>query len=1300
MTYINFLFEGHDKEKYTINAEEVFAPYLILILDNYGRLYFGYIVNKELTELPLKKDNKKINLKGTLKISIKSENSSNNQQQNDFNVLNDKSLKPGKIFERKEIKQENNNIINKNLNFEENNISPLYKNFLNNIDKKNEGIENNIIKNLNLQDNNPGENINKNKLNEEQIQIKIKKGNNDVIEKSNDLININQFECHSNYKTFLDKFQKNQENKLNIETFSESDSEYVPIKSLNIINKQCEKVYKNDKIEDFKTHSIKENIGIDSQWYKEEIEKYKSQKARLLELREEEKKILLDKFEKDSKELKEETKKIIEDRLAQNEKQISELKKISLKLVEMEEIKAKKNLEDAEKNREDKIILINDLKEKMFNESKKNFACNLEIYLEVIKNKVNYFVQQTEKLNIIQDNIKQSTNLFHNIELEIEKFNLFKKEVKDKINSYHQIDYNSNIEYLNERFNNLIEIIIKKEKNFLNEEIEEFILNNQLNLSEGNKNKVLEIKKRYEKLIGYFKQKILKFKEQYDQINKLIEKFSNNQNINNLLELNNKYEGSFNKFVQIYPQDLQVNCFNKKSQTNIRTLNFNFNKKKFKFTRESENSNLQKNSISNYDETAHTKIFEEIMKEYEFEYNNLKDKFENNKKEFNNLKNLEGKKNYINKEISISGQLNFNFNKNVCSETAIKNLYKNHKYNNLCSQDPFNNIDLFNELKKNISKVLQNHIPIVEYLDDSGDDFDDIFNKNKDVSTNNFCDYNPIANSQDFQLYKESEFVNIFSYKDLNDLYIKYRDDFNLEKIIENGEKKSKEENEKNKSFTSFTSKKQDKVEDENREVIKKPKEKLNSSLNYINKNSQLPENLIVQIKNSDSTNMNFSKNNNLSDEVKKEQKVNALLYEKNKMQNTVKAENDISKLKDKNDSIFNYKEVPNKNENSLSKSPIDNYDKANVKNKVKLEIDKDYSKNEIEKGKSVEKDSINSNFINNFNQNAPLFTKNQIEGVSKIELKPPVSNNSPFPLENTIFKKNENFTEINKLSNLDKNVIKNSKTCIEAEKPKSEVLKNKENVSSNCNPFLMKSSLEQNIAFSNMDVNNQMPSNTTGIISLEDKDKTFKAEELKSKEANNYNISKTQEVKDSQNQIENSTINLLNKNLSFGKSVEIQENKQQLDSKKMVETDKLYESIHQNAQNLEKDNKNQQIDNLGESKTSSFNFCEKTQAINQPFNTSQKSIFSGLEKPQMVCTTINNSITSFQNTGIFGIPGKNSFSQLNMNQQQEHITSLIENSKPEASTIPKTGFGQTSSLGTSLISKVYFNNFIFIFIK
>jgi len=479
----------------------------------------------------------------------------------------------------------------------------------------------------------------------------------------------------------------------------------------------------------------------------------------------------------------------------------------------------------------------------MFTESKKNIACNLEVYLEIIKNKVNNFVAETEKLKTIQEEFNQNERVYLDIEKEVENYNLKKAEVENKISSFYDIDYNSNLEYLTARFNNLVEIILKSDKKLSDAELEEFILNNQLNLSAENKNKVLEIKRRYEKMILRFQDKLIKFRLQAEESEKLISKFSNNENINNILELNNKYEGSFNKFVQ----DLSVENNNYNFNINIAydspcnekkpsdtecgktkgSFNFNFNRNKFNFREENKNIalhhinknvNAQINLIKNYEENAHTKLFEEIMKGYEIEYNSLKNQFDNILKEISVLGSVKNS-NEAHKFIPA------NTDKNVFSETALKNLFKNHKENSSSvSQDPFININLYSELKKNLGKVLQNHIPIVEYIDDSGDDFDEIFDKDSDSdkkSIKNSSNYDPYANSNNFREMKKCEFTNIFSSKQLTEIYSKYKEQSNHLKVIEKAQIKAKEEfDSKNKNLDAYAKDLKKKEERENSSLV------------------------------------------------------------------------------------------------------------------------------------------------------------------------------------------------------------------------------------------------------------------------------------------------------------------------------------------------------------------------------------------------------------------------------------------------------------------------------------------------
>ena len=61
-TIIDFKFPGYDKDQIHVEGDEIQAPFLFLLLDNDGRLFFGYVINTHIVKTELKEDNDNLNL--------------------------------------------------------------------------------------------------------------------------------------------------------------------------------------------------------------------------------------------------------------------------------------------------------------------------------------------------------------------------------------------------------------------------------------------------------------------------------------------------------------------------------------------------------------------------------------------------------------------------------------------------------------------------------------------------------------------------------------------------------------------------------------------------------------------------------------------------------------------------------------------------------------------------------------------------------------------------------------------------------------------------------------------------------------------------------------------------------------------------------------------------------------------------------------------------------------------------------------------------------------------------------------
>jgi hypothetical protein len=1024
-------------------------------------------------------------------------------------------------------------------------------------------------------------------------------------------------------------------------------------------------------------------------------------------------------------------------------KKLAELEKKNQTIIEIETAKEKKRLENIQQSKEEAFKIQKELKENFFNESKQNIACNLEVYLEIIRNKVHGFIQETQILQAIKEDMKKSNEIYQEIEKEIEDYNLKKAEVVNKIYSFYDIDYNANIEYLSKCFNNLAEVLFKNNKKLSCEEIEEFILNNQLNLSSENQKKVMQIKQNYEKMVLRFKEKLEKFKKQKEESEKLIKKFSNNEKINNILELNNKYEGALNKFVQSHPpqeQNTNLSINNKinnnpsTNPANTGTFNFNFNRDKFNL-KNNENKTINnkqpENRLANYDENAHSKIFEEIMKEFEIEFESLKNQYDGIKNEIETIHRINHQApNNVLTDIPINAE--FNLNKSIYSESAIKNFYRNYKENSVyCSQDPFSNINLYNDLKNNLGKVLQNHIPRIEYIDDSGDDFDEIFNNDKKPDNATKVDYDLKANSAEFRESKKCEFANIFSTKDLNDVYQKYKEQCNQEKIIETAQIRAKKEFEaNNKNLSDFA------------KEIKNRENKENSFANIISKNLNFSKNgsskninsSFISSSESDYNSSMLSvkniinnKDNNIkqiipplkNDETSKQFGKSSLIPEKPKAENPNKRESSVESSKEKKylqpkEPPFSFKQREEPKEDKTNKSLYSLCQQATSLFTSATEKNKPEAKNENEK----------NNLFQSANALIPKLKETEIKADAKV---PAASSNlfSGISTDESLFSgfaSLQHKQEEKKESKEGKAATtENKKDVFSSLIPSSN--NNNENQEEKENTENKQAEAPKNLFVNLSGVSN---SSTTGLNPL-----NIAAQAAKQKtEVENKKDALYQDDKNAPPvENANSTTKIFNQNLSFSQQArESQENKPLAD--KNLNPNDLYDNnstqnnqtglfsnlaakadavpLSNIANNLASANLNQES-KKEENKTSTLTFQNKNNPPDVNFNnlfkpaaTNQSSGFPGFGIPQqrqeankpaasIFPNLQNQALNIQQNSGFAGL-GQNS--SLNPNQQQQFSNPFGGNSvsNADSNTIPKFGFGQSSSLSAPIAAKVKIN--------
>lgn len=907
MTTIDFKFQGYEKERYNINADEVYAPYLLLVLDNYGRLFFSHLINKHLTEDILKKEEelKPIKLKGMFNFknlfTVQQENLSskifeskspfipnmqplfgNQMPQN--NIFSSQSTQSNSHFNQKnESISSNQPSGNFNNIFGTNQVNNAKSNLFENNNKENKACEGNTNKfeGLFIKDNKPQQasepqlflkpSNNSNKKIEIVVDKKKEENTDKAAEGYEKIIQLNQPGVPSKEKNnFMAENQKiKSDNLINIEpnqpiinngnnfiksgndadlsSESGSDSEFVVTTASNLKNKQCKKIFSNDI-----NGEANKNLGLHlnqikgeaTPWYDDILEQFKHKKEKLEEIRKNDERILKEKFDKEIQEIEKNNQNELKIRQEEFNLLVKQVEQKEMKKKQIEDIRIKKQLELKMQQEVEMKQLENELKEKIFEESKKNICCNLEVYLEIIKNKVDVFVSEAKKIEKFQEEFKKHENIFNEIENEIEQYIKKKSEVEKEINLFYEKDYQKNVEYLSDRLNNLIEIILKNEQRLKPQEIEEFILNNQLNLTAENKKRVLSVKNKYEILHVKFEDKLKLFKKIYEDSKKLIDKFSNNETINNLLEIKEKYQGPMKKFNQQYSSN---SC--ESDQMNVIEKNYNFNN----IVKKEQIMNSNSNKFSQY-EISHANIFEEIMCQYEKEYNRLGEEYAELEKTIENVKiasqNLNpnnirslGREN-INKEA-----VTFDFNvcvKKVFCEKDIKSIYKNIRDNSShCSRDPFENINLYYDLKQNLYRVLQNNIPKVEYIDDEGDDFDEIFDKDKKNSNQNNkkipCD--PHINVDASRENIKKVFSNLFSTERLQEIFKKYKDD-NIKSRIEMANKQAQVEYEKKNKSLKIIEEELKTKENEKENFNKKASEPPSKAAS----NKSMPESKIIPV--------------------------------------------------------------------------------------------------------------------------------------------------------------------------------------------------------------------------------------------------------------------------------------------------------------------------------------------------------------------------------------------------------------------------------------------------------------------
>ena len=739
ISFIDFKFNLYKEEKLILNKDEVYSPILVVLINNCGRLIFGYVVNKRLQESPLKNPELKIDLKGNIemqKILIANPvNISNIIFTNQLPIVTkiiEKEKKPEisglSIFENKNLANAenknsvgsfgNNNNFNFNLNDKNSNfiqpkkiekieilLNPVIKPDQKQIQKETEEKLKGII----LKDNFPDEkNINK-KIDNINIPPAIFNNNDSTFSIINDKDN----KPKNTQIEFNKTLRKDEEKNDNFNIYNSdssidqeeeiSDSEFIQTKTSNLINKQYNII--SGKVE---KEQLKSEIKVEPlNWYEEGIQEFKEQKLQKQKLKEQKENEMREKFEKEIAEIDKNNKLILNLKETENNKKKNEIELLNQEEIDLKDVQIKKEADLLELEKLDKLKILEELKEKIFLEAKKNIFCNLEVYSDIIKKKTQNFIEKSQIIDKLQEDLEKKKILSNQAEKLIEYYLTHQKEVENSIYSYLNSDYNENTEYLSEKFNNFINVIIKNERTFTSEEVDDFIYNNHLFLNEKSNKKILEIKKKLETLEPRFKNKIDQIRKHLYESMELINKFSSIKNIDNTLDVKNKYDAAIFKF----KQDLPVN-----------NNSFRFNKNL------NENPKLKnENNISQYENNANTKLFEDFMKEYESSYMDLKNQYEEIKKNIESFKNTENKNKKLNN--------NNHGEKIVFSDISVKNLYRNIKENktNNISMDPFLNVNQYCEIKKNLYKILQNNIPKVEYIDLEGDDFDEIFDKEKKI---------------------------------------------------------------------------------------------------------------------------------------------------------------------------------------------------------------------------------------------------------------------------------------------------------------------------------------------------------------------------------------------------------------------------------------------------------------------------------------------------------------------------------------------------------------------------------------